>query len=69
MFNVCKLLYSYKQKKFNLFREESEGCAKLIVELNQGLSGDPANTLEVIKSLIGMSLFTSFYFYFVEISV
>ncbi|KAK3925484.1 THO complex subunit 2 [Frankliniella fusca] len=43
----------YKQRKFNLFREESEGYAKLIVELNQGLSGDPVVTLEAIKSLIG----------------
>ncbi|XP_034243902.1 THO complex subunit 2 isoform X2 [Thrips palmi] len=43
----------YKQRKFNLFREENEGYAKLIVELNQGLSGDPAVTLESIKSLIG----------------
>lgn len=25
----------YEQQKFNLFREESEGFAKLIVELNQ----------------------------------
>ena len=29
------LIYSYKQQKFNLFREECEGYAKLITELNQ----------------------------------
>lgn len=47
--------FSYKQRKFNLFREESEGYAKLITELNQEVSGNvtPANILEVIKSLIG----------------
>ncbi|PNF31426.1 hypothetical protein B7P43_G04067, partial [Cryptotermes secundus] len=45
----------YKQRKFNLFREESEGYAKLITELNQEVSGNvtPSNILEVIKSLIG----------------
>ncbi|XP_049790874.1 THO complex subunit 2 isoform X2 [Schistocerca nitens] len=45
----------YKQRKFNLFREESEGYAKLITELNQEVSGNvtPKNILEVIKSLIG----------------
>ena len=26
---------SYKQQKFNLFREECEGYAKLVTELNQ----------------------------------
>ena len=26
---------SYKQQKFNLFREENEGYAKLVTELNQ----------------------------------
>ncbi|PSN57270.1 THO complex subunit 2, partial [Blattella germanica] len=45
----------YKQRKFNLFREESEGYAKLVTELNQEVSGNitPTNILEVIKSLIG----------------
>ncbi|XP_044012120.1 THO complex subunit 2 [Aphidius gifuensis] len=44
----------YKQRKFNLFREESEGYSKLIVELNQERSTDEVfSTLEVIKSLIG----------------
>jgi THO complex subunit 2 len=49
------IYFSYKQRKFNLFREESEGYAKLITELNQEVSGNvtPANILEVIKSLIG----------------
>lgn len=47
--------YSYKQRRFNLFREESEGYAKLITELNS----EPlehtsvSHTLEIIKSLIG----------------
>nr|CAD7573602.1 unnamed protein product [Timema californicum] len=45
----------YKQRKFNLFREESEGYAKLIAELNQEISGNVTakNILEIIKSLIG----------------
>ncbi|CAG2060894.1 unnamed protein product, partial [Timema podura] len=45
----------YKQRKFNLFREESEGYAKLIAELNQEISGNVTakNVLEIIKSLIG----------------
>ncbi|XP_046395429.1 THO complex subunit 2 isoform X2 [Ischnura elegans] len=45
----------YKQRKFNLFREESEGYAKLITELNQEICGSitPKYILEVIKSLIG----------------
>ncbi|XP_066598314.1 THO complex subunit 2 isoform X3 [Prorops nasuta] len=44
----------YKQRKFNLFREESEGYSKLIVELNQDRGEDEvASTLEIVKSLIG----------------
>ena len=45
---------SYKQQKYNLFREECEGYAKLVTELNQDLSTiSPAEILEVIKSIIG----------------
>ncbi|XP_050076500.1 THO complex subunit 2 [Anopheles maculipalpis] len=46
----------YKQRRFNLFREESEGYAKLITELNQEFNQDTLtvqNVLEIIKSLIG----------------
>eukprot|EP00090_Calanus_glacialis_P000154 TRINITY_DN1009_c0_g1_i2.p1 TRINITY_DN1009_c0_g1~~TRINITY_DN1009_c0_g1_i2.p1 ORF type:complete len:1411 (-),score=541.96 TRINITY_DN1009_c0_g1_i2:289-4521(-) len=44
----------YKQQKFNLFREECEGYAKLITELNQDLSSvTPTYIIEVIKSVIG----------------
>ncbi|KAK0079733.1 hypothetical protein PV325_000884 [Microctonus aethiopoides] len=44
----------YKQRKFNLFREESEGYSKLIVELNQDRPIDEVSTtLEIVKSLIG----------------
>ncbi|XP_075972929.1 THO complex subunit 2-like protein isoform X2 [Anticarsia gemmatalis] len=45
----------YKQRKFNLFREESEGYAKLIVELNQeiGENTEWKSILEIIQSLIG----------------
>ena len=45
---------SYKQQKYNLFREECEGYAKLVTELNQDLSTTtPAEILEIIKSIIG----------------
>ncbi|XP_023240827.1 THO complex subunit 2-like [Centruroides sculpturatus] len=45
----------YKQQKFNLFREESEGYAKLITELNQEIGGsiNSSYMLEVTRSLIG----------------
>lgn len=47
----------YKQRKFNLFREESEGYAKLLTELNQEESSlNPMYSLETIKSLIGKSI-------------
>jgi len=42
---------SYKQQKFNLLREESEGYAKLITELIQDVSHEVV--LQNIKSLIG----------------
>ena len=46
---------SYKQQKFNLYREESEGYSKLLSELgHERLSDvDPNSVLESIKSLIG----------------
>ncbi|XP_028517932.1 THO complex subunit 2 isoform X2 [Exaiptasia diaphana] len=45
----------YKQQKYNLLREESEGYAKLIVELAQDIGGriTDATVLQNIKSLIG----------------
>lgn len=49
-------ILSYKQQKFNLLREESEGYAKLIVELNKDIneSSDTQKVLGVINSLIGI---------------
>lgn len=47
--------FSYKQRKFNLFREESEGYSKLVTELNQDF-GDSINDkslLDIVQSLIG----------------
>lgn len=44
--------YSYKQRKYNLFREESEGYSKLVTELNSD-NMDPKIMIEIIKSLIG----------------
>lgn len=45
----------YKQQKFNLVREETEGYAKLITELNQDISDSvtPQSIIMVIRSLIG----------------
>lgn len=49
------VFFSYKQRRFNLFREESEGYAKLITELNnEAIEHTSVNKiLEIIKSLIG----------------
>lgn len=45
---------SYKQQKFNLLREESEGYSKLITELGQEMDTiNMSSLLENIKSLIG----------------
>ena len=56
--HVCLHLYacSYKQQKFNLFREENEGYSKLMAELGHERRLDVAAPamLENIKSLIGM---------------
>ena len=51
------LCVSYKQPKFNLFREENEGYSKLIAELghDRRLEVTPAAMLDHIKSLIGTS--------------
>lgn len=59
MFSMLNIYYfSYKQRRFNLFREESEGYAKLITELNQDFEEDVTATsiMDIIKSLIGMNL-------------
>ena len=40
----------YKQQKFNLFREESEGYAKLVTELTQNRPFDVEHMLQVIRS-------------------
>ncbi|KAL1434887.1 hypothetical protein MTO96_001763 [Rhipicephalus appendiculatus] len=45
----------YKQNKYNLFREESEGYAKLATELSQEITTkiSPDYMIEVMRSLIG----------------
>ncbi|XP_070391314.1 THO complex subunit 2 isoform X1 [Dermacentor albipictus] len=45
----------YKQNKYNLFREESEGYAKLATELSQEITSkiSPDYMIEVMRSLIG----------------
>ncbi|XP_050689638.1 THO complex subunit 2-like isoform X2 [Eriocheir sinensis] len=45
----------YKQQKFNLLREETEGYAKLVTELNQDVTErvTPSSMIQVIRSLIG----------------
>lgn len=47
--------YSYKQHKFNLFREENEGYSKLLSELGHEKRSSVAAVamLDNIKSLIG----------------
>ena len=46
----------FSQRNFNLFREESEGYAKLLVELNnEQADSSPEEMLEVIKAIIGRS--------------
>lgn len=49
---------SYKQRRFNLFREESEGYAKLITELNNESieHTSVSKVLEIVKSLIGKEM-------------
>ena len=50
---------SYKQQKFNLLREESEGYSKLIIELQRDFAAEGATASQVldnIKSLIGALL-------------
>ncbi|XP_019767438.2 THO complex subunit 2 isoform X1 [Dendroctonus ponderosae] len=45
----------YKQRKFNLFREECEGFAKLQTELNKEFNENtsPAALIDIVHSLIG----------------
>ncbi|CAH1976173.1 unnamed protein product [Acanthoscelides obtectus] len=45
----------YKQRKFNLFREECEGFAKLVTELNKEFNEntDPNELIGIVQSLIG----------------
>lgn len=50
--NFTLFFFSYKQRKYNLFREESEGYSKLVTELNSD-NMDPKVMVEIIKSLIG----------------
>jgi len=49
------LFCSFKQQKFNLFREESEGYSKLIAELGHGhrTHQHAPVFMENVKSLIG----------------
>ncbi|KAH9373714.1 hypothetical protein HPB48_018641 [Haemaphysalis longicornis] len=52
---VPSCFVDYKQNKYNLFREESEGYAKLSTELSQEITAkiSPDYMIEVIRSLIG----------------
>lgn len=45
----------YKQRRFNLFREENEGYAKLMTELNKEFTQNDSEleSIEMVKSLIG----------------
>lgn len=48
--------FSYKQQKFNLLREENEGYAKLITEVNREGIGKTSEdqVLQNVMSLLGM---------------
>ena len=52
---MCPFAVSYKQQKFNLFREENEGYSKLVSELgHERRHGATAPALlDNIRSLIG----------------
>lgn len=54
-FNIYTFFCSYKQCKFNLFREECEGFAKLVTELNSTFSEQTNGTdlIGIVQSLIG----------------
>lgn len=43
----------YKQQKFNLLREESEGYAKLIIDLSNASVGSADSCITHVRSLIG----------------
>lgn len=50
---------SYRQQKYNLLHEETEGYAKLVTEVSAALTKNPSEmhlrrTLDIISSLIGM---------------
>ena len=49
------LISSYKQQKYNLCREECEGYAKLVTELNGGgdSASSAASVISVVQSIIG----------------
>lgn len=55
---IIIFFFSYKQQKFNLLREESEGYSKLITKLNPdfNLKISWEQVLQNIQSLIGNSL-------------
>lgn len=61
--------FSYKQRRFNLFREESEGYAKLITELNNESIEHTSvhKVLEIVKSLIGTNCWYDYYLLGIEI--
>ena len=54
-FDLLFILCSFKQQKFNLFREESEGYSKLIAELGHDHRRPEQAPvfMENVKSLIG----------------
>lgn len=53
-------LFSFKQQKYNLFREESEGYAKLVAALTPPFTSKSSEaTTEVIQCLVGKKDITS----------
>jgi len=53
-FHDSLFTFSYKQQKFNLFREEPEGYGKLIAELSRPLEQTRHDfMLNIVRGLIG----------------
>lgn len=52
-YNRLRTRTFYKQRKYNLFREENEGFARVIAELSQLNSSNAEETLVIVTEIIG----------------
>lgn len=51
---ISTIDFSYKQQKFNLLREESEGFSKAITELNQDFSANNVTSKQLYDRLMAL---------------